>query len=590
MRMNGFTVAAAAIFLALVAPAHALGPSGEERVLAPETYLYGAPQSPDRPASAFNGVRNEFLAAWEGDTPEPGWEMAIFVRRTLADGSPTGPVTRVSDAPGSHAGDPAVAYDSQHDDYLVAWTRYIDPEDLTAGRAVFGQRLDGDGTKLGEPFRISSGPLRHERHPTIGYDATRGRYLVAWSTAVGTGGQWPTDAIMARVVGPDGAMAPPERVSLDARGGYSAEFPAVARDEQHDTFLVTWSAFHPSPRETHFYGQLLDGDGVHADADPDLQISDGQGLAGSVQQRSGLAYSAVDHEFLAVFPRFGPDNEIAMQRIGPDGTKTAGTSNVWLAAGHNPQVSYGENRYLVAFGSVSGSIGVVRGTLLDGHAEPLAGQSNAQLSACTTNAALAYGAGQWMLSWYGGGRRTGEDTGLLDLRAVTATAGAEPGTATTCPGPPPPAPDPVPADPAPDPPPGAPAGPDEPTGDPDRGSEDPDRLNPRIVSAAIRRGARRSKLIVQASEVARVEVVLERRTIGRLSGGRCRPTTRRNRRLPRCVRRLPAGRLTATVGPAARKVTLPRLAAGAYSATLVAVDGAGNVSSPRQLRFGSPGR
>ncbi|HKP89558.1 MAG TPA: hypothetical protein VJT75_06235 [Thermoleophilaceae bacterium] len=567
MRMNGFTVAAAAIFVALVAPAQALGPSGEEQVLAPETYSYGAPQSPDRPVSAFNGVRNEFLAVWEGN-PEAGRGVAIFARRTLADGSPTGPVTPVSDVPGTWPADAAVAYDSQHDDYLVAWSRAVDPDDPAGSRAVFGQRLDGDATKLGEPFRISPGPSRHERHPAIGYDASRGRYLVAWSSSLGGGGGWPTDAIMARIVGADGAMTSPERVSLDERGSYSAEFPAVARDEDDDTFLVTWSAFHPYPRTTHFYGQLLDGEGAHADTGPDLQISEGEGLGGTVQQRSGLAYNAADHEFLAAFPRVDHyySNEIAVQRIGPDGTKVAGTSNVGLGTGVNPQVSYGGNRYLVAFGSIAGSIGVVRGTLLDGDAEPIAGQSNAQLSACTTNAALTYGAGDWLLSWYGGGRRTGEETALLDLRAVTATAGAEPDTATACP----------------------PLRPTTPP-TPPAGSE-PDRIEPRIVAAAIRRRARDLVLAVRVSEPARLKIRIKRREIGRLRGGRCRKASRRNRGLSRCLRERPAGHLDATVGTDRRLVVLPRLPAGAYSATLVAVDPAGNSSSPVKLRFTSAGR
>lgn len=590
MRANGFLAgAAAAIFLAFAVPAHALGPSGEVRVLAPETYPYGAPWDPDRPASAFNATRNEFLAVGEGRLPAGGY--GVVVRRTLADGSPTGPVTAIADRQPTYDDIPAVAYDSEHDDYLVAWADPIDPDDPYSYHAIFGQRLDGDGTKLGEPFMVSA-PAEWARQPAIAYDATRGRYLVAWSNAAGQ------DVIMARTVGPGDAMGAEETVSVT--GSYSAEFPAVARDDDHDTFLVTWASYQPAPPgHTHFFAQLLDGDGAHADAGPDLKLSE-QGLGPSVPQASGLAYNPVEAEFLAAFPEYGDHGaqEIALQRIGSDGAKQAGTSNVVLPGeGSNPQVSYAEGRYLVTFdgfvrsGTSWWGIGVIRGTLLDGHADPLPGQSEAQLSECGGKAALTYGAGRWMLSWYGGGRRTGDDTALLDLRSQMASADAEPSTATACPHPPAADPDPgtgpesTPGpseDPA--------TGTDVPPGHADSNPADPDRLQPRIVSASIRRRARRLSLIVRTSEEARLEVVLERRKIGRRSGKRCRATSRRNRGLPRCVRRISAGRLSSTVGPDQRRLTLAKLPAGAYSATLVAVDAAGNTSAPMRLRFRSPGR
>lgn len=583
MRVNAFLAGAvAAILLAAAAPAHALGPSSEVRVLAPETYPVGQPFPPDRPASAFNTVRNEFLAVGEGAGPASG--NGIFARRTLADGSPVGPITRIADRALGFEDIAAVAHDSEHDDYLVAWGDRVDRDDPNSAHAVFAQRLDGDATKLGDRFMVSSASS-WARQPAIAYDASRGRYLVAWANAIGQ------DVIVARTVGPDDTMGPERNVSLE--GSYSQEFPEVARDEEDDTFLVTWSGSTTPPGQTHFYAQLLDGDGAHADAGPDLKISEGQGLGGTVTRPSGLTYNPVEGEFLAAFPQVGLHgrSEIAVQRIGPDGSKVVGSSNAVLPEeGNNPRVSYGGGRYLVTFGSFAkpGStwISVTRGTLLDGHADPLPGQSDARLSECTQDTALSYGAGRWMLAWYGGGRSTGEDTALLDLRSQTATADAAPSTATTCPSSPAEGPGPEPTD-------GAPAGPsagaDEPQRPPGSPLADPDGLQPRIVSAAVRRRARRLDLIVRTSEEARLSVVLERRKIGRRSGKRCRAVTRRTRGVPRCIRRVAAGRLSTTAGPDARRLALGKLPAGSYSATLVAVDAAGNESAPVRVHFRSRG-
>jgi hypothetical protein len=585
MRMNGLSLlVAVTAALALPAAAQALGPVGGDALLDPETFPI-AGGTEEAPAAAFNPSRAEYLVVWAG-----GWsegKLEVRSRRLRADGSSAGPVVRLSGTPrygGSELDSPTVAYDSARDEYLVLWTGAVDPPEADSTRAeLFARRVGADGTPIGASFQVTSSLYRAER-PAVAFDAQRGRYLVAWDAPPA-----PRDtglAIFARTVAPTGELGPQVQVSLAASegsDGTNAEWPAVARDPANDRFLVVWSSdprtMGPAWPDTHFYGQLLNGAGGHADAGPDVRLSDGNGLGGNVPLRPSLAHNAVAGEYLAGMSQRpeGGSYESVVQRIAADGQKVPGSSNVVVAHGGDiPSVGYGDGLYLVSWSGEGGQSGL----LLDGSANQLGGPE--LLWPCVFNdLGLTYGSGGWLAAAYTGGRSVTEGLGLADVRAIRLSAAAPPAAGTACgsrsdnsPPPEPPKGDPP-----------SPLGPGS-----DSSTPSADRVPPRVLSAAIRRVGGRSSVRLRLSESALVEVVLERTEIGRSRGGLCRRTTRHNRRLPRCVLLRPAGSVTTTAGTEERSLVLRRLPAGAYRATLVAVDAAGNESAARVLRFGSPGR
>lgn len=93
------------------------------------------------------------------------------------------------------------------------------------------------------------------------------------------------------------------------------------------------------------------------------------------------------------------------------------------------------------------------------------------------------------------------------------------------------------------------------------------------------------------SEAARVRITLARRTVGRRVGTRCVAPNRTNRRRKRCTRFVPAGTLTRQSKLGLNSIAFSgrfgkrRLKPGAYRATIVATDAAGNTSAPRRLKF-----
>jgi hypothetical protein len=587
-RLNGITLATLASVLVLAAPAHGLGPSNAETVVMSETHSYGAAfaYEPADAPSAFNSARGEYLAVWLGQDSGP--DGVILARRVRADGSPADAVIQVGGEPTSVTGAPAVAYDSDHDEYLVVWTQAFDRGANGLSIEVFGRRLAGDGAPVAGTFRISTSPRSWGEHPAVAYDAERDRYLVAWSAALESGpdSHWEPSAIHARTVVPGGAMGVQHRISLDATDGSNvmADHPALAVDPDGDSFAVGWSESRPRAGggglDTHHYARVVDPSGAPRDSSPDTRISEGEGLEGSIQRPLGMAYSPVSHEFLAVFEqRRSGELDVVAQRVGAHGAKLGG--NRILGSGGKPAMAYGGGQYLVAWASGRGLVG----TLLDNTAEPVSGQTEALLSAsaCFANASLAYGNGEWLLTWHAGGRAISEDRSLLDLRAVTITSSGGRQPTGNCgsgePSSPPPGKQPIASDP-----PAAGPGPGP------AGTQPADATVPRILSSAIRKPGGRSKLFLRLSEPARVTLTIERLRIGRRSAGTCRATTRGNRRRPRCLIARRVALLNATAGTTERAITLPKLAAGAHRVRVVAIDAAGNASRPSLLRFGSNGR
>ena len=115
-------------------------------------------------------------------------------------------------------------------------------------------------------------------------------------------------------------------------------------------------------------------------------------------------------------------------------------------------------------------------------------------------------------------------------------------------------------------------------------------VNPKGGAQAAR--ARKGTAFVYTlSEPARVTVAIERKAAGRRSGAGCVKETKRTRRGRRCTRWVPAGSFSqdGTAGANdkgwAGKVGSRALKPGAYRASVVATDTAGNRSAARRLSF-----
>ena len=126
---------------------------------------------------------------------------------------------------------PAVAYNSQHRQYLVVWHNQWSPS-----RDIYGQRLSSDGQLLGSWFSISSG-ANDRMVPAVAYNATDDEYLVVYMYDASTNGS--RFDIMAQRVRWDGILigSPFQIITYANRTFYS---PRVVWKEAFDEYLIVW--------------------------------------------------------------------------------------------------------------------------------------------------------------------------------------------------------------------------------------------------------------------------------------------------------------------------------------------------------------
>ncbi|MEM7033119.1 MAG: DUF11 domain-containing protein, partial [Chloroflexota bacterium] len=355
-------------------------------------------------AVAYNSTANEYLVVWEADDTDSSGvldqEREIFGQRI--DGTTGEEVGtndfRISDAGGDGntligAFNPAVAYNSTDNEYLVVWEADdTDSSGVLEGEfEVFGQRLNGTtGEEVGtNDFRISDAGGNGNTNIDAGkaavvYNSTENEYLVVWESDDTDSGSIVNEAFEIfgqRLDGTTGVEVGTNDFRISDVGGdtntlVDARRPAVAYNSTDNEYLVVWHADDTDAPgitndEFEIFGQRLNGTTGEEVGTNDFRISDvdGSGSTNSFAQEPSVAYNSVDNEYLVVWEADDPDTsgivndefEIFGQRLdGMTGavvgtndfriSDAGGTGNANIDAG-NPSVVYNsdDNEYLVVW-------------------------------------------------------------------------------------------------------------------------------------------------------------------------------------------------------------------------------------------------
>lgn len=340
-------------------------------------------------AIAFNPKDNEFLVVWSGEDTIDG-EFEIYGQRIdVATGAAVGPNDfRISDVgpdgdPRISARNPAVAYNSTDNEYLVVWSGDDNIAQLIDNEfEIFGQRLSAIGTQIGAgDFRISDmGPNANTafaaQDPSIAYNSTNNEYLVVWSGDDNSGSLVDDEFEIfgQRLKGDTGAAVGTNdfRISdmgVDGNILFAATAPAVAYNSTNNEYLVVWEGDdNTAPlviNENEIFGQRLNAvDGAAVGAN-DLRISD-MGPNGDLEffaRNPAVAYNVVLNEYLVVWSgadAASVEEEIFGQRLTRVGASIgsndfrisdAGPDGTLKFAARNPAVAFnpGVQEYLVVW-------------------------------------------------------------------------------------------------------------------------------------------------------------------------------------------------------------------------------------------------
>lgn len=287
---------------------------------------------------------------------------------------------------GYEALNPAVAYNSANNQYLVVWHGDDNTAPLVDNEEeIFGQRVDAaTGAEIGGDFRVSTmGPAGNVNYggyyAAVAYNSTNNEYLVVWyGDDNGNGLVLNEYEIFGqRINAATGALLGSRfRISdmgADGNSAYDAIYPAVAYNSMNNEYLVAWYGDdNTAPLvndEYEIFGQRLNA-ATGAQMGGDFRLSD-MGPNGNVNYGAfhpAIAYNSTNNEYLVVW--YGDDNtallvdeeyEIFGQRLNAATGMEVGLNDFLISFmgplsnpsfdARNPSITYNNinNEYLVVW-------------------------------------------------------------------------------------------------------------------------------------------------------------------------------------------------------------------------------------------------
>jgi hypothetical protein len=308
------------------------------------------------PVVAYNSVRDEYLVVWEDYNAT---EIAIYGRRLGSDGQPLDSRIAIAAYATCTCTQPAVAYSPVLDQYLVAYTNDVKPSDPPHEYDLTGQFVKGDGG-LGDVIGISTAQPEQPWHPAIAYNSQDDEFVVVWEVEHGEYGtpNLRRDIYARRVYSntvTGNWELPEERCVVTGDPGSGGDSrnrvrPDVTYNAELNEVLIAYT--QEGPPDTNVLAKLAAAnlDGVYASS----EIT----ICAQAYAQEEVAVAAAPGEYLAVWQDEDPSGkwEVYGRRLrGSDGLPLGSASgfviNSFLLA-HSlvPEVAYGPvYNYMVAF-------------------------------------------------------------------------------------------------------------------------------------------------------------------------------------------------------------------------------------------------
>jgi hypothetical protein len=188
---------------------------------------------------------------------------------------------------------PAVAYNANIDEFLVAW---VDGRNPVNGTDIYGRRLAGDGEPLGGELAIAEAPAA-QLEPALTPRSGFPDYLVVWGDLRNFDG---TDLdIYGQQVGAGGAL-PGGNIPISTLPGRQRT-PAAAHCPPIDSYLIIWDEDEDASLPWWFYtfGQQVSSDGLPIGET--ITATADYPRPGFQQIQSDLVYNPQRNEYLAVY-------------------------------------------------------------------------------------------------------------------------------------------------------------------------------------------------------------------------------------------------------------------------------------------------
>jgi hypothetical protein len=299
----------------------------------------GCPEERLYSSVAYNSQHDEYLVVWQQYPASSSTTGDIYGQRISATGGLLGGAISIAvGAPGSARYDPAVAYASTEDKYLVVFGYYYPP----TGYGIGARAFQSDGSPWGSAFGIEPSPSMGMIAVSwdLAYNRLRNEFLVVWMWE--NGSQLDIRGRRVKMSGGAGTLGDAFWISTDATEEYYPTVAAVLRPPDGQ-YLVVWVR-QLSSGDTDIWAQRVTGVGTLESGPLIISISPsdewGPAVAGKDSNRT----------YLVAWGRTLPSSiELFGVTVSSDGTR-GGERHLGGPAGYHPVVSSGPSGdFLVAF-------------------------------------------------------------------------------------------------------------------------------------------------------------------------------------------------------------------------------------------------
>ncbi|MBN1535794.1 MAG: hypothetical protein JW908_03600 [Anaerolineales bacterium] len=302
------------------------------------------------PAVAYNSVHDEYLVVFENDR---GATRDIYAQRVAGDGTLKSWFTIVSNA-NKWNYLPDVAYNPIQDEYLIVYTYQINTTDYD----IWARRVKWNGADLGLPAYqefLINGDSDKQWYPSVAYNSQNDEYLVVyenyWSSTM-------RDIAAQRVAGASGGGTGGGQLlswrNIATGTNQVRRLPDVAYNATRNEYFITYT-YQNSATNGDIYGKITSANmGT---------LSSEKSICADSFDQNAVSVAAGTDEYLVVWEdgtSGSTDYDIYARRVSGDGSLPGPSGGFSIdSTGTDtraePNVAYGYvNEYLVTWRYVSG--------------------------------------------------------------------------------------------------------------------------------------------------------------------------------------------------------------------------------------------
>lgn len=227
------------------------------------------------PAVAYNSKHDEYLVVWENDR---GATRDIYARRVASDGTVKSWFSVVSDANWWNWL-PDVAYSPAQDEYLIVYTYNYTATDYD----IYARRVNWNGSSMSPEIPVDTDGDK-DWYPAVAYNSTNNEYLVVYENYWAGGLR---DIAAQRVKASDGSLLSWRNIATAP--GTVRRLPDVAYNTTRNEYLIAYTYQHPTngdiyakvashhlgtlSSEIHIVPNTFDQDGVALAAGPNEYLA-----------------------------------------------------------------------------------------------------------------------------------------------------------------------------------------------------------------------------------------------------------------------------------------------------------------------------